>query len=413
MTRTRSSSVAPGAGRAPTGRKRRAARWGATGAAVTAAVAAGLGGASAAVAAPAVTLAVSCSVTALNNAITAAPSNAILVLKSGCVYSTHSPLSNVVRNLTIVGSNDTIRLTGAGTILNTTANLSLSKLTLTGGDGSGPNPGAIKNVRGTVTLNDVVFRDNDGGLGGAIQNSTGGRLIVTGSTFADNDASTGGGAIANVLTSTVAITSSTFAENTAPFGGAIYNLLGTVAVLDATGNGQTRFVNNDADGATLPTVAGTSASRQARPAANAPDAPPPLTGVGGAIYNVAGPLAVLDATFTGNDADGDGGAIRATGSTSTVSGSTFSRNFADGNGGAISTTKSLNLVNDYISGNQADLNGGGIYVNGGSTSLNKTDVIGNFAGAGGGIYRNAGSVSLTNNSLVTANHPNNCVGLFC
>ena len=39
------------------------------------------------------------------------------MLKPGCLYSTGSPLSTINRNLTIVGSNDTIRLTGAGTIL--------------------------------------------------------------------------------------------------------------------------------------------------------------------------------------------------------------------------------------------------------------------------------------------------------
>ena len=112
MTWTRSNSVGRGAGSAPAALARRAVRWGAAGVATAAAVATGLGGVTAASAATAISIPVPCSVTALNAAISLSPSNTILVLKPGCFYVTSGPLSNINRNLTIVGSNDTIRLTG-------------------------------------------------------------------------------------------------------------------------------------------------------------------------------------------------------------------------------------------------------------------------------------------------------------
>ncbi|MGH3394359.1 MAG: hypothetical protein ACRDPO_06680, partial [Streptosporangiaceae bacterium] len=213
MTWTRSNSVV-----------RRAGRWGAAGVAAAAAVATGLGGVTAASAATAISFPVPCSVTALNAALALSPSNTILVLKPGCLYSTGSPLATINRSLTIVGSNDVIRLTGAGTILHINhAQVGISQLTFTGGDGSGSEPGAIHNVGGTLSLTSTTFRDNDGGYGGAIQNSSGGALTISSSTFADNDASTirGGGAIADLNSSTTTVTGTTFFGNEGGNGGAI------------------------------------------------------------------------------------------------------------------------------------------------------------------------------------------------
>ena len=210
MTWTRSNSVGRGAGSAPAALARRAVRWGAAGVATAAAVATGLGGVTAASAATAISIPVPCSVTALNAAISFSPSNTILVLKPGCVYVTSGPLSNINRNLTIVGSNDTIRLTGAGTILhvNQRAAWASASSRSPAATASASEPGAIHNVGGTLSLTSTTFRDNDGGYGGAIQNSSGGALTISSSTFADNDASVirGGGAIANRDSSTTTVT---------------------------------------------------------------------------------------------------------------------------------------------------------------------------------------------------------------
>jgi parallel beta-helix repeat protein len=356
-------------------------------------VAAGLTGASAASAAPAISIPVPCSVSALNGAIALAPSGSILVLKPGCVYVTGTALHNITRDLTIVGSNDTIRFIGVGTILHITnsATVSISQLTFTGGDGVGTEPGAIHNVGGNLTLTSTTFRNNDGGYGGAIQNSNGASLLAVSSTFFNNEASgiLGGGAIANRNNSTTGTDGTSFVDNEGGNGGAIYNVSGTV-YSPATASKST-FRDNSADGNTL------------------------INGYGGAIYNADGQVHLTNADFTGNDANRDGGALRNVGGAATLTNVGLSGNFSATNGGAIATTKSLVLSGNSISGNRASNRGGGIYVNGGNTTLsNNTLVFGNFAGSsGGGIYRNTGSVSITTGSSVTLNFPNNCTGLFC
>lgn len=390
MTWTRSNSVGRGAGSAPAALARRAVRWGAAGVATAAAVATGLGGVTAASAATAISIPVPCSVTALNAAITFSPSNTILVLKPGCIYVTSGPLSNINRNLTIVGSNDTIRLTGAGTILHVNhAQVGISQLTFTGGDGSGSEPGAIHNVGGTLSLTSTTFRDNDGGYGGAIQNSSGGALTISSSTFADNDASVirGGGAIADRDSSTTSVTGTTFFGNEGGNGGAIYNYSGILTF--PTSTAQSTFRDNTADGGGV-------------------------FGNGGAIANRSGQANADNANFVGNSANNNGGALYNVGGTSTISNSGFSGNRAD-NGGAIYTSTSLNLVGDTISGNRASLRGGGIYVRNGHTTLSQnTLVVGNFAGiTGGGIYRQSGTVSFTTGAAIGINFPNNCTGLIC
>jgi len=368
--------------------KGRVARWGAAGAAAAAAVTAGLGGATAASAATAApTIPVPCSVTALNNAITFSPSDSILVLKPGCVYSTSSPLKTITRDLTISGSNDVIRFTGTGTILHiTNATVSISQLTFTGGL-SKVDAGAIHNVGGTLTLTSTTFRDNTGDEGGAIRNSNGATLLINSSTFADNHASFQGGAIYNEGNSTIGLSGTTFFDNTSVGnGGAIENVNGSVYTPSNAAN--STFRDNSASG---------------------------KGSFGGAIRNFIGSVDVTSVDFTNNSAPGPGGAFSNVGGTSTVTNSGFSGNTSGTNGGAIQTTKSLNLVGDTIGGNAANQRGGGIYVSGGTTTLSQnTFVTGNFAGiSGGGIFRQSGTVVITSGSFVHLNSPNNCTGLFC
>jgi predicted outer membrane repeat protein len=382
MTWTRSH----GAGAAQAALARRAVRWGAGGVAVAAAVAAGLAGAPAAMASPAIPIPVPCSVTALNLAITLSPANSILVLKPGCVYVTATPLSNVTKNLTISGSNDVIRFIGTGTILHVLGvNLDVSQLTFTGGNGVGTEPGAIHNLAGTVTLTSTRFRDNTGGDGGAIENDNGGHLIIKSSTFAENHARDLGGAIDQEHASVTGIDATTFFGNSSDGnGGAIENDTNSNTLFSPTTAGKSTFRDNTADG------------------------------FGGAVRNFNGTVDVTNVDFAGNHATDDGGAVSNIGGTSNFTNSGFEGN-SGRNGGAIQTTKALNLVGDSISGNRATLRGGGLYVNGGSTTLSQnTLVFGNFAGiSGGGIFRNSGTVTLTTGSSVTLNIPNNCTGVIC
>jgi predicted outer membrane repeat protein len=362
-------------------------RWAGGGVAAAAAAALAVSGAPAALAAPTITIPVSCSVTALRNAIQFSPSNAILVLHNGCTYFITSALPDVDNNLTIEGSNDTIyRVSGTYTMLtNEGVNLTINQLTMANANGHILSPGALLNEDGgSLTVTKSNFLDDDGGVGGAILNETGGSLTVSSSDFSHCDASSGlfgGGAIANGPVGTTTVSGSTFYENDAENGGAIGNLGGTTTV-----NGtKSVFTNNYADD------------------------------YGGAIDNFLGSLNVSGATFSGNTTDHrDGGAIANFGTAATFGTSSFTGNYAGDDGGAISTATTLNLNSDSISGNYADDDGGGVYVTGGSTSLTTTRIFGNRAGGtGGGIRRTGGSVSLNYNSSVTLNVPNNCSGTSC
>jgi hypothetical protein len=89
---------------------------------------------------------------------------------------------------------------------------------------------------------------------------------------------------------------------------------------------------------------------------------------GGAIRQAGDLLTIRNTAITGNDAD-DGGALFQQSGSAKISLSTFSANHARHNGGAIALDSGLlarmvELSNVTISGNSADLSGGGAYIKG-------------------------------------------------
>jgi predicted outer membrane repeat protein len=344
-------------------------------------------------AAPVIPIAVPCSVTALATAIVLAPSDAILSLKTGCTYSLNAALPNINKNVTIQGNNDLIRRGNGALFTALTVNgaqLNINQLRMSGFDGNSTNPGALRNVGGTVTVAKSTFADNEGTDGGAVQNTSNGSFTATNSTFADNEGANGG-AFHNRGGAEAWFNQCTFFDNeaTGSGGGAIYVSSGHVNV-NGVSSGTSQFTDNESTGS---------------------------AGHGGAINNAGGVVTINFATFSNNETtrnNADGGALNNDGGASTVSNSGFTGNFAGDDGGAIYTSKSLNLTGVTITGNRSDDDGGGVFVNGGNTSLSKTVVSGNIAGGlGGGIRRNGGNVSLTNNTIVKANFPSNCSGFFC
>lgn len=82
---------------------------------------------------------------------------------------------------------------------------------------------------------------------------------------------------------------------------------------------------------------------------------------GGGIKNMAGEVALINSTVSGNTARGKGGGLH------------------------VACNGTLNLVNSTISGNRTTYDGGGIYINGVGDFTNST-IFGNQAHNGGGIY---------------------------
>jgi hypothetical protein len=124
---------------------------------------------------------------------------------------------------------------------------------------------------------------------------------------------------------------------------------------------------------------------------------------GGGIYN-SGTLTITGAsTVSGNTADVRGGGINNWGGTLTITGeSTVSGNTA-GEGGGIYNSGTLTITGaSTVSGNSADYFGGGIENYGTLTITGESTISGNSAGQGGGID-NLGTLTIKGESTISGN----------
>ncbi len=151
-----------------------------------------------------------------------------------------------------------------------------------------------------------------------------------------------------------------------------------------------------------------------------------VVGHGGGILN-RGAVTLTGSSLTGNTATGNGGGLANVDTpTGTAPAATFTNSpLSDnttllGDGGAIYNglrgTLTVTGVTGsplFITANSAGRGGGISAVNSTATTLTQTAVTNNHAllavGNSGGVYRQGG-VMTTNNTPITANTPNNCVG---
>ena len=327
----------------------------------------------------------------------------------------------ITSDVVIVGLGaDLLTISGSGKsrIFNiTTGNVEINGLSLT--DGKTDRGGAIYQLGGNLTINQVVFADNVadyyGGAfyqyagtskitadfvgnsaktgGGAIclantadaliidsefrinkvlEDDLGGggiyicnsvNVSIEGTVFVANEATNGAGIfISNCVTTTV--TDSTFSLNEAKSGGGIYLTVGTLTV-----DGKTEFANNEADR-------------------------------GGGIYQKSGTLTVKGQTeFTHNIAAFYGGGFYQSGGTSKIT-AVFADNEAETGGAAVTLSDVAvakiidsefrhNVVSDA-----SDLGGGGIYLcNTAVLTIADTRFEINEAGRGGAIFQKSGTLT--------------------
>jgi hypothetical protein len=128
-------------------------------------------------------------------------------------------------------------------------------------------------------------------------------------------------------------------------------------------------------------------------------------GVRLARVDATGDLTVVDTTITGGymyDATYGGGVFRVDGGELTIDGSTLEDNATRSYGGAIFVRDNgtLTVTNgSTISGNTA-FRGGGIYSRGSDTTIEESDVSGNYASrSGGGVQADDGSLSITASTI--------------
>lgn len=372
-----------------------------------------------AIAVPAVATAATFTVSNTNNSGAGSLRQAILDANAAAGADTivFSSLFNTAQTITLTSgdlvfddsANSSVTITGPGRELLTISGNNASKIftlretpvvtitgvTLTGGNGAGASPGnnfggAIYN-QGNLTLNNVTITGNTcTGDGGGVYTDSGDQITVTNSTISNNTATgvnrTGGGlflAGGAILSMTNVIVSG----NTGTFGGGIY-FFQTVAA-------------NVINESTIASNTATSGS---------------ISGAGGGIYLDTSTLQMNDSTVNSNLAPtgGAGGIGGDAGTSLTMTRSTVSRNQSRFNGAGINvndytavitnSTISDNVMNN--TGTGIERNGGGIFISvlaaGRSVTISFSTVTNNTATLdGGGIA--ARTAPLVGNTIIANN----------
>ncbi len=318
------------------------------------------------------------------------------------------------------GLNGTINLTGGEMFISET-------VTITGNGSTNTAVDAQRNSRifditstaGDVTLEKLTLTGGrTTGLvehGGAIRSTTTGTLTVNQSTLSRNSTAghySRGGAVFS-YSGPVTISKSTLSGNStagkSARGGGIYSGFGALTVSESEISGNSTKGDNTQGGAICATNGAVTVS-QSTFSANYTIG---INSDGGAIYAASGVVTVSRSTLSGNSTAGnaaDGGAIFAYDGALTVRQSTLTGNFTTGrwaDGGAISTASGpQTLIQSTLFGNSTTnyySKGGAIHSTAGSVTvrqctLSENSTTGNAA-FGGAIYAGTGSVTVSQSTL--------------
>jgi predicted outer membrane repeat protein/parallel beta-helix repeat protein len=247
------------------------------------------------------------------------------------------------------------------------SNVSISGLTITGGDAGGKGQGGGIYAMGIddLTLTDVVITGNSAGSGGGGLFIDGNdSLRIEDSTFSNNYSSDYGGALYTDGSDSVEIVNSTFVNNTALKGGAVVSFSDTGTLYIAHSVFDSNSATSDRGGALY-------------------------------LYN-SGDTTITNTTFSKNHASSPGGAINFdhdNAVTATITGCTFDGNSSDSRGGAISasTTRdlTLNVSNSTFNGNSATAGSAIVIDNDTTLYVNLSTIVGNSSN---GISRDGGAI---------------------
>ncbi|WP_080694139.1 hypothetical protein [Salinispora tropica] len=287
--------------------------------------------------------------------------------------------------------------------------LTLNKLTVTGGQTDGDGGGILVNAGGALTTtHSTITRNISGDSGGGIANN--GTTRVNHSTVnrnTANDTNEQGGGIYS--TGLLEIVKSHIDNNLSEFGGGIYSSSSTVTVKGGTISG-----NQAAIGGGLYVSGGIGVVTGTRIAGNS------AADTGGVRVSTVGQVTLRKVALTGNTAQtvgglGVSGPTNGGASFAVVEDSVIKNNIAtEFDGGGIFNGGQTVVRNTKIIDNQADRGGGIFNSTQATTSLFSTKVIKNIAVTnGGGIFNAAGTVDLNTatGTVVIKNRPNNCVNV--
>ncbi|WP_345322930.1 Ig-like domain-containing protein [Novipirellula rosea] len=312
--------------------------------------------------------------------------------------------SMITNNVATTGS-------GSGGGIFSSGILTVDSSTISGNSANRAGGGIeISGMSGTTSLTNVTLTNNQAvgapGNGGGMHISGTVDTNILGGTVSGNSAALEGGGLWNGG-GTMTIDGTTIDGNTASGdaadegGGGIFNEGGFVQLGGLLPVSSITITNNVADG---------------------------LAGSGGGILNnTNGVLISIGATISGNVANRAGGGIE---DNSDVGGFVDLQNTqlndnlalgtgsAPGNGGGlhVSGPGNVNILGGTVSGNSAAEEGGGLWNDGGTMTINGTTIDGNTASGdgsdqgGGGIFNDGGIVNVTGNALIIGNVANGLAG---
>ncbi|QDT11229.1 beta strand repeat-containing protein [Stieleria marina] len=300
-----------------------------------------------------------------------------------------------------------------------------------GASGSG---GGIFSAAGSTTLDATNVRFNSANrAGGGVEVGVGTFVFQNNSALTNNDvnglsvlatapAPGNGGGLHVTGAANVSLTGgSVFGNEAASEGGGLWNNAGTMTI-DGTliDSNFVESIGGDADaqggggvfnnGGILNISNATISNNEALD----PDAGATQDDGGGGLFNNGGTVTLTDTDLTANfatDGLGNGGAILSLGGSVVISGGTITANEAARAGGGIENNDGAVTLNAVTvggiagaDGNLAGINGGGLHVSAaGTTNVNDGSFQNNVAmREGGGLWNNAGTMTI-DGTMVTGN----------
>ncbi len=281
--------------------------------------------------------------------------------------------------------------------------VNISDLEISNGVRNNSSGGGIYVTSGTLTLQNVAFRDNqatNNGGGLYIQN---GNATLNNVLFQNNSAGKGGG-MYNLNTDPV-LDSVDFVENDATdSGGGMYNVNSNPAMTGGRFLGN-QAINNGAGVFNELSSSGhySSVVFQLNEAGNG------ATGNGGGMYNLTASSPILvDVIFFGNAAANfSGGMHNRDGSSPQLTRVEFSQNFAGVSGGGMNNREGVAplLIDVHFFDNTTGEYGGGMYnYTDSAPAIRNATFRGNIAGLEGGAVRNLSSTASFVNAHFSGNH---------
>jgi CSLREA domain-containing protein len=318
--------------------------------------------------------------------------------------------------LTINGNNNTIVFNISGSA-GGGANVSISGVTITGGNGAflnsgtltltnvsvSGNGGSIVNDR-SLTINSSVISNNTSDLGAGVQNRFSGNsftqtVVINDSIISNNSSSGSGGGIFNAQTGSVTLNNSVVTGNTAAAGGGIVNS-GSLTLNNS------HIDQNTATGATSGTGGGIQHFFGTATITGSTISGNHALSAGGGINNDEGTVNLTDSVISGNTStNNEGGGLYTSLGTTTVTGGSIINNSACstcGGGGVTNrgTTSHLSITGSSIMNNSAATAGGILTDNSAVTTVTNSIIANNTCGGpGGGMNLGSGTVNLINSTV--------------